>query len=282
MGGGFGHVTRALSLARVVSKQGILTRIITNSPFLDAFQSEQVKRLLPLDSKIEIVAISHSLPQAKQLSIVSEQIGECGRDDVLVVDTFPRGIAGELQSLLPRIDAFKVWVHRDVHPAYVKQMNLQACRSDFDLIIVPGEPAPLRQVSDDSTEPWTICDFDELLEPRGARSVFGIGAEDDRPLIVVSGTGTQSEAIDAAALAVEMNRRVEGRGIVRFASLSKEAVAAAGEIGISVWPLMRLLTGVDLLIGSAGYNTIYEARLAGCRIAAIPQKRLYDRQARRR
>ena len=215
------------------------------------------------------------------MAIVSEQISKCGGEDVLVVDTFPRGIAGELQSILPRIDAFKVWVHRDLHPAYVEKWNLRTCRSDFDVIIVPGEPAPLDQVADHMTPPWTICDFDELFEPREARSVFGIGAHDDRSLIVVSGTGTLAESRDAAALAVELNRRVEAQGIVRFTSLSQDAIAAAKPLGVSVWPLMRLLPGVDLLVGSAGYNTVYEARLAGCRIAAFPQKRLYDRQARR-
>ena len=52
-------------------------------------------------------------------------------------------------------------------------------------------------------------------------------------------------------------------------------------ISVKYWPLLKLLGGVDWLIGAGGYNTVFESKLAGAKFFGFPQERLYDRQRRR-
>jgi UDP:flavonoid glycosyltransferase YjiC (YdhE family) len=41
------------------------------------------------------------------------------------------------------------------------------------------------------------------------------------------------------------------------------------------------MPGIDLLVSSGGYNSVHESRYSGTPLLAIPQKRVYDRQADR-
>jgi hypothetical protein len=50
---------------------------------------------------------------------------------------------------------------------------------------------------------------------------------------------------------------------------------------LSPWPLLALMNGIDALVGSGGYNTVYEARSTGTPLFAKPLPRMYDRQSAR-
>ena len=66
--------------------------------------------------------------------MLEEEQYEC-----VIVDTFPRGLGGELAEILPQLSVPKVLIHRDINPDYVIAKNLPDFVADnFDLVIVPG------------------------------------------------------------------------------------------------------------------------------------------------
>jgi hypothetical protein len=280
-GGGLGHVTRALSLARVAARHGIGSRILSNSPFLTGLLNPRVQHVVRLDPLIEIVPFSSALDRDELSRSSLAELSRLRTDNALIVDTFPRGLAGELADVLPDIPAFKVLVHRDLNPAYVRQMQLEQVVGNFDLVIVPGEDAPLEEFAHLRTDAWMICEREELLTRRDARLALGVAGGDDRPLAVVVGSGRTEEALSAARLAEKLASELAHRACVRFASLDEAALSAAGPIGRSVWPLLALLPGVDLLIGAGGYHTVYEARATQTPLLGLAQPRVYDRQSKR-
>lgn len=194
--------------------------------------------------------------------------------DALVVDTFPRGLAGELPELLDGERRPKVWVHRDMTPEYASRPDVVQAASGFDLVLAPGEHGPLAEQLDvRSTAPWLGVDFGEMLSRTEARGALGVSQE---PVVLVIGSPNAEENAEVATLAAKLAEGELGWS-VRFASLDVAAVPEALRAP-PVWPLMKLFAGVDALIGAGGYNTVYEARATGVPLLAVPRARLYDRQ----
>ncbi len=135
LGGGMGHLTRAVALGRAARHRGHRVELVTNSTFaprlpLEAQLSEgSVHRL---DARLDKHAVREAL----------ERLLHTVRPEVLVVDTFPRGLGGELAPLLPGVKARKVLVHRDLHPDYVERFELERFLEPFERLLIPGEPAP--------------------------------------------------------------------------------------------------------------------------------------------
>ena len=266
MGGGLGHLQRSLSLARAAANQGIFCTIVSNSPWVetvaaaDFFSSKIQFKPLPSDIKPSQAAVAfRGLLQQSW--------------EAFVVDTFPRGLGGELAELLPKINALKVWTHRDLTPEYLERMKIReqwACQ--FDVLLAPGERGDLAENAL-KTAPWLLLRPFELMSRREARCVLGVDLS--APLVIVVGSGRQQEPQRFAQLAQRLAADLDGLAQVRFASLAPFAGA------INAWPLLRLLPAADLLVGAGGYNTVHEARALKLPLFGLPQPRLYDRQARR-
>jgi len=272
---------RGLSLARAAAERGIATRVLSNSPFLPSLRGDHVQRLIALDPRVEILSFAATLSRESLVAAILPELRSCRANDVLVVDAFPRGIAGELATELASIPSLKVFVHRDLNPEYVRQANLDRVLVEYQLILLAGEAGPLAKSAHVRTAPWMICESGELMTRLVARKTLGITEDQDAPLIVVSGSGTASEAVASSRLACRLDQALEGKYLVRFCSLDAQGLRQAGELGCAVWPLMVALPGVDLLIGAGGYHTVYEARNTGTRLIGFPQQRVYDRQAKR-
>jgi hypothetical protein len=152
LGGGWGHLTRAAALALAALPRHRI-RILTNSPYAD-----RVRATLP---ELDFVVLDSSLPikRARQ-----ETIGQihAANPECLIVDTFPRGLGGELPESLAALAATKVLVHRDLNPEYVAESNLHSfVASNFDLVLIPGEgegaafnDLPAAAI----TQPWLVRD----------------------------------------------------------------------------------------------------------------------------
>ncbi len=316
LGGGMGHLTRGLALARRAARDGATVQVVSNSRFALRLLNSGVFSLNPsiaenlsssentpeksvpirrqplihLEPGIELIAIPPDLGKEAVSRTVRQVVGESAQFDVLVVDTFPRGLAGELTELLPSCSATKVLVHRYLSPDYVTWAGLETFIDHYNLVVVPGEDAPLSGVSRARrTAPWFLCDTSELLTPTAAREALGVSADvecpgrlgSESPVVVVVGTGKPVESFSAAVAADELSRRLVGQATVRFASFDNVALDRAGPLGCSPWPLLATLRGVDLLIGAGGYNTVHEARATSTRLIATAQPRLYDRQESR-
>ena len=61
LGGGMGHLHRALALARAAARQNIATCVLTNSPFADSVLIADCRRLVPLGDRIQVMTLpSHA------------------------------------------------------------------------------------------------------------------------------------------------------------------------------------------------------------------------------
>lgn len=267
LGGGLGHLTRAVALGRAARRSGHTVDVVTNSPFASA---------LPLEAELGEGHV-HRLGAELDKHAVREAIEwllDSMRPEVLVVDTFPRGLGGELAPLLPGVKARKVLVHRDLHPDYVERFGLARFVEAFDRLIVPGEPAPFaHHPLAVSTPPWLVLDAGELLDVPAARRKLGVPEEAEAaPVVAVVACGRPEEVLEYTRLAETLQRGLGPSALVRL---------LAPEAPPRLWPAFAVMRGIDVLVGAGGYNTVQEARATGTPLVAIARPRLYDRQALR-
>jgi hypothetical protein len=289
MGGGFGHLTRSLALARAALKRGHRVHILCNTHAAQLFDFSQAihfGRLENTSSKLTgdftITAFSPDDSHDKFAESIQRFLQDA-EYDVLVVDTFPRGLIGELVAPLSQIRCPKVLVHRDLNPNYVEQYELaDFVRANYRTLVMPGEEGPLAQMPGAIlTAPWLACDSDELLSSEAAREALFIEPEDDRPVVAVTCNGKPDEQDECVELSVELREQLGDRAIVRLVTLDQGICERHPKASVRMWPFLRLHRSVDLVIGSGGYNTVHECRATGTRLLAIARKRLYDRQAKR-
>lgn len=287
LGGGMGHLTRASALARRAARSGHSVSLLTNSPFAPGLPLEDV-----LGPSVHVRRLEATLSKRAVRDVVERWLAD-ERPDVLVVDTFPRGLGGELVALLPELRARKVLVHRDLNPVYVARFDVARAVEAFDLLLVPGEDAPFaahpRAVR---TAPWLLLEPGELLPRARARALLGVPVEESRPVVAVMGCGQASEVEEAGAIAARLHPVLGDSALVRWlvppvagASPPKARGARRGAfpgvLRVPVWPALAVLPGVDVLVGAGGYNTVQEARATGTPLVALARPRLYDRQALR-
>ena len=268
LGGGWGHLTRAAALARVARRP---VRILTNSPYAGEVRA----RLAELD----IVALDpeRSAARARQEALRHVQASQAA---CLIVDTFPRGLGGELATLLPEWGALRVLIHRDLNPAYVREKALgEFVRSNYDLVIRPGpaEAAPLAGLPQvRMTAPWLIRSAHELPSREAARSLLGVEA---RQCVLVCAAGNRDEQAWYGSLTQALSAALQGVAVRCASPLCPPGCPA--EAWFRYWPAMDLLSGVDLVVGGAGYNTVNECLACGVPLIARAWPRKYDRQSLR-
>jgi hypothetical protein len=269
LGGGLGHLTRAAALARAACARGHAVELLTNSPFAPG---------LPLEALLGPRATVHRLDARadKAATVAAVAAWLSGPTDVLVVDTFPRGLGGELVDLLPAVRAPRVLVHRDLNPVYVERFDVARAVDAYDALLVPGEDAPFaHHPRATRTPPWLLLDADAVLSQEDARRRLGLDDGDSRPLVAVVGCGRPEEVAEAGDTA----RRL--RESLRWWAAVEWLVPTGSGGGRPVWPALEVLRGVDVLVGAGGYNTVQEARATGTPLVARARPRLYDRQAPR-
>lgn len=263
LGGGFGHLTRACALARVAPAETRVT-ILTNSPY-----ANEVRRAMP---GIDIVVLDARTTVEQCRREIPRRIEEINAS-VLVVDTFPRGLVGELVNIR-QLPGRKVLVRRDVNPEYAARYELDSfIAASYDLVLAPGEGAPDVAIA---TAPWLIRSQNELLSRQAARVLLGLAG--DRACALICAGGNEQEARWFGQVA----RKLTSAGVCNvrcFAPRCPEFCPA--ENWFSYWPAMELYQAVDVLIGGGGYNTVYESAACGVPLICRPWPRLYDRQESR-
>ena len=246
-GGGWGHLTRAVALARVAQRDRPV-RILTNSPYAAC-----------ITDPVDIV------PCSDAAHAIAESRPEC-----LIVDTFPRGLGGELAGVLGTVDAPTVLVHRDLNPRYVAAKSLREfVAAHYDLVLVPGRGEG-SQFGDlpmaVETPPWLVRSADELrIAPR----------EESCILVCAAGKPDELDWYGAVVRAL-----LDARARVRCVAALRPSQCPE-ECWIRHWPAMELFGCASVVIGGAGYNTVAECLAWGVPLVARAWTRKYDRQERR-
>ncbi len=269
MGGGFGHLTRACALARAASA-GTRVRILTNSPYAGCIQ-----QALPA---LDLVVIDPAATIVQARNLVDRHI-DSTHPDCLIVDTFPRGLGGELVETLSSFAGRKVLVQRDLNPRYRAAYDLNRfVEQSYDLVLMPGDATddglgPFPQSA--ATAPWLVRSHHEMIPRHRAREVLGLRGSG--PCVLVCAAGNRDELNwygEVAAHLLELDREVRC-----LAPVCPDACPPP--TWIPYWPAMDLYSAADVVVGGAGYNTIYECLACGIPLAAKPWPRQYDRQALR-
>ena len=275
LGGGWGHLNRAIALARLAARDRKI-HLLTNSPYAD--------RILSFVSECSITL--HLLPEETSVADAREFVQSTLRAvdyDCLVVDTFPRGLLGELAELIPQQPSVcHVLVHRDINPDYIAAKDLHPfVAANYDGILIPGETDPplahLPQAK--VTAPWLSRHSSELASvSRSDWFVLDAGLA-QRPVVVVCAAGQPQE--------VALFGRITSQLATALPTVTVRCLAAscpttlAPELWISHWPGMELLQFADVVVGSGGYNLVHECAALKVPLVAIALPRRYDRQARR-
>jgi hypothetical protein len=177
----------------------------------------------------------------------------------VIVDTFPRGIMGELREVLPGLKQPRVLIHRDLNPKYVEWAKLRDfVQENFDLVFSPGEDGPLADLpGSQKTARWVV----RAPQPAGSTPVVVCASGNADEL------GWFGEA--AAAIAPHMPVRV----------IAPELPAGCPEgLWVRYWPAIDWIAGARVVIGGAGYNTVSECAACGVPLVARAWPRKYDRQ----
>ncbi len=272
LGGGLGHLHRSLALGRVAASKGHSVQILTNSRFANHLPWENELGKL---GSVKIIDHGNSLDRTKDKALSWLKKGDYDR---LIIDTLPRGIGGELNEALNAITKKKVLVHRDLNPDYVNKYKIDEFIQKYNLIIIPGETDPISSVQrmeqSHSTKPWLIRDRNEILGRVEARSILGMDMLDKRSLAIISCTGRSDEEHIFLQIKEELVS-----SLPEWCFKISSPILGIGDI--SPWPLMELMNGIDMVIGSGGYNTVNEVRATSTPFRARPLPRMYDRQSKR-
>lgn len=287
LGGGWGHLNRSVALARVASRHTPV-HLLTNSPYapqvLATLQHWQhlgipVPTLLPLSPRVDRASSA-----AQVRALVQAHPYRC-----MIVDTFPRGLGGELVDLLPTLpNCHRVWVHRDVKPTYIAAKQVETwVQQHYDQIIVPGEGAValahLPQVI--HTDPWLLYSAHELslggypLPLPMSPPLAGSGIDPPSPHILLCASGNPPELALYGELATAIRQVYPQAGLRCLAPSCPPGCPL--ECWVQAWPGMPWLAAADVVIGGGGYNTVYECAALQKPLLGLAWPRLYDRQARR-
>lgn len=270
LGGGWGHLNRSLALAKVAARSYQI-KLISNSHYLSQGNTKNCG-IFPIS------------PHANfhQTKDIIQQIIQQEDFDCLIVDTFPRGLGGELAAFMANVRQPKILVNRYLNPEYIKRYKLKEfVRQNYSLILIPGESTPsvfanLPQTI--KTDPWLICSSDELADLPTAANLLGLTIEQvQKPLIVVLASGNKPELVLYGEIAYFLSQQGY---TVRCLSATLPP-SCPTEIWRFHYPGMECLWLADVVIGSGGYNTVFECDRLNLPLIAIPHQRLYDCQETR-
>jgi hypothetical protein len=279
-GGGLGHGVRTLALARQLARlTGGRHCILLNTPFADTLHKGTAGEPL-----IETQELSPEATPAQAQTFVRRAV-EAFKPDLYIVDTFPRGLGGELVPLFAdwRYGA-RILICRSLPARYVEGYALEPfVVAHYSKVIAPGERSPFGpSIPVDTTAAFLIRDFAELLPTEeAARLVDGCPGE---AVVLVVGTGTVDECAATIRLAAGLASRCSGLPFPLRLALPAE-IRSSSSSGlppvIRHFPLIECFRAVRLVIGAAGYHLTHETRALGIPALTHPRPRKYDDQASR-
>jgi len=267
LGGGLGHLTRTVSLARqLAAKWTGRHRVLANTEFRQAATA-----LVATEPRLELTLVPRERDTPAARRWVVEWLNEV-RPTYLSVDTFPRGIGGELANWLGQADCptprSQRWlVSRPLPTTYVESFEVRDFVVEhFARVVTPGETSLLANLVETlETSPFLLRNHDELPSLEQAARGLGVSPESGAALLVAS--GTHDEVRRWSAWYDELARRWPcDLPPLRFVcprdiTLTGYDEAARGIV--SPVPLIDCLPAVRLVLGAAGYNLSHETRTLG-------------------
>ena len=172
---------------------------------------------------------------------------------LLVVDTFPRGIVGEIAELVPSLLCPAVLIQRYLNPSYLRQFKVAAFL---------GQHYRLAVRITDALEPQTLSQRTVDVPPVTVREARELPPARSRSGWLFVDWGEGSEPYLQVALEAARQRRKQLR------------ILRPGES----YPAVNWMPSAELVIGAGGYNLFHEVALTSTPAIFVPCRRMYDDQ----
>lgn len=206
--------------------------------------------------------------------------------DLIVVDSFPQGLFGELPGAL-QFSRTRALIARPSRAEYTRQPAYHDAISAYEHVLVPeiepdrsgGQAFPTHA---EYLGPIISCDPEEALPRAAARDALMLAEHD---LAVYTSFGGGGDPM-AAVLLQSICRVATGREDLKvFAGVGPLFRGRLPQLGtamlLQATAVRTLLNGFDLAISAAGYNAFVELMHFGIPTAFIPLDRVADDQRAR-
>ena len=214
---------------------------------------------------------------------------ESRRPDVVLIEAFPFGRRQMRFELIPLLETIRGWPKPPLVVASVRDILQESRRPErvaetvalvrgfFDRVLVHGDPQ-LARLGDSFPAASQFADkiaYTGLVAPQAPVDI-GRGRAD---VVVSAGGGAVGEGLlNAALLARALSKAAVLRWLVLAGpNLPDEAMARLEHLGGGGVTLARfvpdlaaVLSGARLSISQAGYNTVADVLVAGCRSVLVP------------
>ncbi|GAB4275950.1 MAG: hypothetical protein Fur0025_00640 [Oscillatoriaceae cyanobacterium] len=292
LGGGWGHLVRALALGRIAAAHHPVI-IVCNSPYAAdlLLYTAGDEEYLPIVEGCYIHAIPATATSAQTYQMVVE-ILTAEPYECLIVDTFPRGLGDELNKLLPQMgNSAKILVNRDINPDYVASQGLREfVTANFDLVLGPDfmsfQSLPEMQVFSPSiypevkhTKPWLIRSPSELGGRAVAMSRLKLDPNQNPKVVLVCAAGNAEELYLYGQVTIGLDAALPD--VVVRCLAPERPPQVPPHLWQFHWPAIECFPAADVVVGAGGYNTVYECLAVGVPLVAFAFERKYDRQKMR-
>jgi len=266
-----GHIVRAVSIARAIRKRlGIDPTIIASSAFSFLLKKKYFR--------FEIIEPGGDgdLYREKILNKLRELA-----PTLLVVDALPMGLMGELGRFFSAYRCRKALIARRLRRDYCRAGVIgQFVRANYDLVIKAEKIPDDEFIHSNAIEipPVLPCSGNEILSRTEARRRLAVPK--NKFLVMAISTLNPSDTDKFFEMTYDTLMKVGNREVaIKFASPYGDKSPSSAHT--SYFPLMKLMRGVDMVVGHGGYHLIHETRALDVPFAAIPIKKLYDDQESR-
>ncbi len=274
LGGGLGHLNRALAVLRhlrpLVPDAGVL--LLTSAAYPHLAMSAGVPVM-----RVPGAAEAAQFPKGAVGALVAAILERLAPLDLLVVDTFADGLHLELTPAVLGLAARRalVWREGGVDP------EGSPAWPHYDAVIAP---TPTSARADARPVGWVLTRRpDEALTRADARRALGLPAAADRPLVLGMHAGEPGEVMGFFEHVMAGAARLDRPHDLRLATplpLPGPEWAGRPEL-VYPYPAAEVLPAADLLVCGAGYNSAAEAAAFGVRTLFRPFARSHDDQATR-
>lgn len=293
---GIGHLARASRIASAMARDGCQVTVVTGGVPVNGFPGQDVTSVTLPPVVASSAGFSGLADQAG--NAVGETFLSRRRDllldafrqaapDVVIIEAFPFGRRQMRFELLPLLDAIakadpKPRLYTSVRDILQQQKKpgrdeetVALLRDHFDGVLVHGDPHFVRL---EETFPLTEAIADKIaytgivapMLPPEPAEIFGI--------VVSAGGGAVGRDLIRASLEAASRVAVDRRWLLvtgpnlpeqDFADLARDAPGNVELVRFRK-DFPSLLRGAELSISQAGYNTVGDLLVAGCRSILVP------------
>lgn len=257
LGGGLGHLTRTRAIIEALLQRLPLDiSLITNCRHYS---------LVFNNHKLTIAYVANQTELSIQLTKIL-----ASPFDLLIVDTFPRGLMGELTTYLKNVSVPRILIQRYLNEHYLTKFQVaDFVEAHYSLALRLYDNLPRQALSSQTID----LSAPIVLEPTTANlpRLLLFSNETTKPRLLM---------VDFGATAEQYWQAIPPTFAAKFVTVTQDRLNASVD-RLVYYPVGELLAQADIIVGASGYNLFYEVQTQGLPAIFLPQPQTYDDQYQR-